>query len=117
MICRQCHLKPATKRGTFCSRPCQFAYVQAQQAGRRPQLAQWAREARAKQTPERRSELASRARRIGAYQQRMRKIGDEVRKLPRALTREALVKFGWACYERGKNAERMRHAQKKEKAA
>jgi hypothetical protein len=47
----------------------------------------------------------------------MRRIMDEVRQLPRVLTQEALVKFGYACWERGKNAERMRHAQKKEQAA
>jgi hypothetical protein len=35
MICRQCHQKPATKRGTFCSRPCQWANLQARQQARR----------------------------------------------------------------------------------
>ena len=115
-ICRQCNLKPATKRGTFCSRPCQWAHVQAKQLERRADLSERMKAIRAKQTPERRSELASRARRMGAYQQRMRILGEAVRQLPQRLTREDLIAFGMTCYKRGKNAERMRHAQK-EKAA
>jgi hypothetical protein len=101
----------------FCSRPCQWTHINARNLERRAMFAQMAREGRAKQSPERRRELAVRARKIGAHRQRMRHIGAEARKLPRVLTLEALVRFGFACYERGKNTELMRHAQKRERAA
>jgi hypothetical protein len=113
VICRQCHLKPATKRGTFCSRPCQWLHVQAIQLSRRAGLSERMKEIRAKQTPEQRSAMASRARRMGAYQYRMRILGEAVWRLPQRLTREDLLEFGMTCYKRGKNAERMRHAQKR----
>jgi hypothetical protein len=109
------HIKPG--RRSFCSRPCQWTHINAGHLERRAMFAQLAREGRAKQSPERRSELASRARRIGVYQHRMRILGERARKLPRRLTLEDIVAYGMDCYKLGKNAERMRHAQKEKAAA